>query len=64
LLADNPYLEQINAMLAKYAAQGTAAILAGCTEIPLLFPYFKTGLRRFDATLLLARMAIAQAMDK
>jgi aspartate racemase len=60
-LATNPYLDDINAMLARHAAAGVAAVLAGCTEVPLLFPYFAVPLERFDATLLLARMVVARA---
>lgn len=60
-LATNPYLGDINAMLARHAAEGVAAVFAGCTEMPLLFPYFAADLQRFDATLLLARMAVARA---
>lgn len=60
-LAANPYLNEINAMLARHAAAGATAVLAGCTEVPLLFPYFTVPLEKFDATLLLARMAVARA---
>ncbi|MDT8902996.1 aspartate/glutamate racemase family protein [Anaeroselena agilis] len=60
----NPYLADINAMLARQAAAGTAAVLAGCTEIPLLFPYIDAPLEKFDATLLLARMVVARARGK
>ncbi len=63
-LATNPYLGDINAMLARQAAEGTAAVFAGCTEMPLLFPYFTVPLERFDATLLLARMAVARARSE
>jgi aspartate racemase len=63
-LAANPYLGDINAMLARHAAAGIAAVLAGCTEVPLLFPYFTIPLERFDATLLLARMAVARARSR
>jgi aspartate racemase len=60
-VADNPYLDRLNGMLAKYAASGTAAFLAGCTELPLLFPYVTGTGTKLDATLLLARMAVAKA---
>ncbi len=62
-LAANPYLDELNAMLARHAAAGAAAVLAGCTEVPLLFPYFTVPLEKFDATLLLARMAVARARE-
>lgn len=60
-LADNPYLGEVNAMLDRHARAGAGAILAGCTEVPLLFPFFTAALERFDATLLLARMTVALA---
>ena len=63
-LANNPYLGDINAMLARHAAEGVAAVFAGCTEMPLLFPYFTVPLEQFDATLLLARMTVARARDE
>lgn len=60
-LADNPYLADLNRMLAGYAEAGTEALLAGCTEVPLFFPYLNDGLVRLDATLLLAHMVVARA---
>jgi aspartate racemase len=64
-LADNPYLGEINGMILGFAASGTAAILAGCTEIPLLFSYFKDEqMIRLDATLLLAKMVVDLAANQ
>jgi len=62
-VADNPYLSEINSMLADFATGGTAAVLAGCTQIPLLFPFFKDELVRLDATLLLAQMVVRRATN-
>lgn len=63
-LANNPYLEELNAMLSRFAKAGTGAILAGCTEVPLLFPFFAGGLAKLDATLLLAKMVVARGLDE
>lgn len=63
-IANNPFLPEIEAMLARHAAAGTAAILAGCTEVPLFFPYLKGSMVRLDATLLLAQMVVARATGK
>lgn len=63
-LADNPYLGGLNAMLARFAAAGTGAVLAGCTEVPLLFPFFTAGLIKLDATLLLAKMVVARGLGE
>lgn len=60
-LADNPYLAGLDAILAGHARDGVAAILAGCTEVPLLLPYLAVPGEQFDATLLLAEMAVAYA---
>ena len=60
-LADNPYLGEIDDMLGRHAGAGVAAVIAGCTEVPLLLPYLTAPVERFDATLLLARMAVAFA---
>lgn len=63
-IADNPYLAELNRMLTGYADAGTGALLAGCTEVPLFFPYLKDGLVRLDATLLLAQMVVARATEQ
>lgn len=63
-LADNPYLDGLNAMLGRFAQAGTGAILAGCTEVPLLFPFFSDKLVRLDATLLLARMVVDRGLGR
>jgi aspartate racemase len=63
-VADNPYLADLSRMLAGYAERGTVALLAGCTEVPLFFPYLNDGLVRLDATLLLAQMTVARATSE
>ncbi len=63
-LADNPYLGELNVMLARFAEAGTGAALAGCTEVPLLFPFFTDGLTKLDATLLLAKMVVARGLGE
>lgn len=49
-------------LIDKYAASGIKAFIGGCTEIPLLFPYFKGSYITFDSTLLLAKAAVAKAL--
>lgn len=63
-LANNPHLAELNAMLARFAKGGTGAILAGCTEVPLLFPYFAGTMERLDATLLLAKMVVERGLGR
>lgn len=60
-VADNPYLTGFNAMLDSYRQKGITALLAGCTEIPLLFPYLKDGLKKFDTTMILAQKVVREA---
>ncbi|MGB9803390.1 aspartate/glutamate racemase family protein [Desulfofundulus sp.] len=61
-LADNPYLVDLDAMLEQYVHRGIKACIGACTEIPLLFPYLRAQLEKIDPTLLLARMAVREAM--
>jgi aspartate racemase len=61
-IAQNPYLEGFNQMLEGYRQAGTTAVLAGCTEIPLLFAYLKDGLKKFDTTQILADKVVREAM--
>ena len=61
VIAENPCLEQFNSMLDSYLHAGATAVLAGCTEIPLLFPYFKDGLKKFDTTMILAEKVVMEA---
>ncbi|HMM21956.1 MAG TPA: amino acid racemase [Selenomonadales bacterium] len=60
-LSANPYRDALNAMLDRYFQDGVKAIVGGCTEIPLLFPFLHDSLERFDATLLLARTVVKAA---
>jgi aspartate racemase len=60
-LAENPYLAEIRSILDKYAAEGTVALLAGCSEVSLLFPYLGSSLTKFDATAILAKKVVKEA---
>jgi len=62
-LADNIWLEQFSSMLEGYRQEGVTAVLAGCTEIPMLFPFMKSGLKKFDTTMILAEKTVKVAMD-
>lgn len=59
----NPYLGRLDSILKQYTEKGISAVLGGCTEIPLLFPYLKTKIRRFDPTIILAKKTISLASD-
>lgn len=58
MIADNPCLAEVNSLISKYAAGG---VLAGCTEIPLLFPYLLGDFAKLDATAILAEFVVNEA---
>jgi len=58
-IENNPWLAQLDEIVRKHAAE---AVLAGCTEIPLVFPHLKANFTRLDATAILAEMAVQQAL--
>ncbi|MGD9677036.1 MAG: aspartate/glutamate racemase family protein [Vulcanibacillus sp.] len=57
----NQYIEELNTILFDYKKKGITAILGGCTEIPLVFPYLSNCMEKIDPTLMLALMAISKA---
>lgn len=61
-IADNHYLPPLQRILDQYAHDGIQAIIGGCTEIPLLFPYLQGNYQKFDPTLMLARTAVEKAL--
>jgi aspartate racemase len=63
-VADNPLLNQVNAVLKKHASARVAAVLGGCTEIPILFPHFIGNLKKLDVTAILAEAVVAEAGRK
>ncbi|WP_413381003.1 aspartate/glutamate racemase family protein [Alkalihalobacillus sp. 1P02AB] len=64
-IANNHYLNELNKMVQKYKRKGISAIIGGCTEIPLLFPYIQNHrITKYDPTLMLAKMAVKKAMPK
>lgn len=62
-VANNPHLAEMNQLVGRYIAQGTAGVIGGCTEIPLLFPFLEGSLHKFDATMLLAKMVVDLAKE-
>jgi aspartate racemase len=58
-IESNPFLGQLDAIIRKHEAQG---VLAGCTEIPLVFPSLKESFTRLDATAILAEAAVKEAL--
>ncbi|MBW8352065.1 amino acid racemase [Bacillus sp. IITD106] len=58
------YIKYLNQMIEKYQSEGVSMIIGGCTEIPLLFPYFETDIELVDPTYLLAKLAIKKSMNK
>lgn len=62
LIKTNPYLEDLNIILDKYANKGVQHVLGGCSELPLLFPYLNEKINKLDPTLMLAQFAVAKAL--
>ena len=60
-IKNNSHLEQLNSIIAKYQAKGILAVLGGCTEISLLFPYFDHCIKKIDPTLIMAIKTISLA---
>lgn len=58
-IENNPRLSQLDTIIRKHAAE---VVLAGCTEIPLIFPYLKKGFIRLDATAILAEAAVKEGL--
>ncbi len=59
----NPFLHSLDNILNDYIRnREIKAVLGGCTEIPLLFPYMKAKVKKLDPTLMLAEMAVNLAM--
>ncbi|GAA4719971.1 aspartate/glutamate racemase family protein [Brevibacillus fulvus] len=63
-IADNPYLPALKQRLNQYYSSGVTAVLGGCTEIPLLFPYLPEQLQKLDPTLMLAQKAVQLARQE
>lgn len=57
----NRYIPELNQILRNYNKTGVSTLLGCCTEIPLIFPYFKVDMEMIDPTLMLAKMAIRKA---
>jgi len=60
-LESNPWQERLNAVINHYRTSGFSAVLGGCTEIPLLFPHLDSKIEKLDATMIMARKAVALA---
>lgn len=63
-IQSNSQIGALNQMLARYRSKGIVAVLGGCTEIPLLFPYLDEGMEKLDPTLFLAKTAIGLAKEE
>lgn len=60
---NNPFLCSLYQIIEKQKQAGVSAIIGGCTELPLLFPFLPDGIEYIDPTLLLAKTAIELAKD-
>lgn len=62
LINTNPYLEELDKMLDKYAYKDVRHALGGCSELPLLFPFLNENINKLDPTLMLAQFAVSTAL--
>lgn len=60
---NNPFLCSIYQIIENQKQAGVTAIIGGCTELPLLFPFLPDGIEYIDPTLLLAKAAIELAKN-
>lgn len=60
---NNEQLTLLDDMIHHYVSKGIMAIVGGCTEIPLLFPYLDNRIEKLDPTLMLADMVIQAAQE-
>ncbi|KGX93714.1 aspartate racemase [Pontibacillus halophilus JSM 076056 = DSM 19796] len=54
---------ELNDMINSFYAQGVSMLMGCCTEIPLMYPFFKTEITLLDPTLLFAKFAIQEALS-
>jgi aspartate racemase len=61
---NNPLLCSLYQIVEEQKQAGVTAIIGGCTELPLLFPFLPDGVEYIDPTLLLAQAAIRIAENR
>ena len=62
-LADNGKIKLLTEIISQYQQKGVNSFIAGCTEIPLLFPYIIGNYQLIDPTAILAQTVVKQAMQ-
>ncbi|AIF51308.1 aspartate/glutamate racemase family protein [Pelosinus sp. UFO1] len=61
-IEDNSNNKLLSEIIFKYQQMGVSAFIAGCTEIPLLFPCISGNYQLIDPTKILAQTVVNQAM--
>lgn len=56
-------INKLNQLINQYSEEGISLLLGCCTEIPIMYPFLQTEMKMVDPTLLLAKLAIAKAME-
>lgn len=59
----NLTMGKLNQIINRYKDGGVSLLVGCCTEIPLMYPLFQTEMELVDPTLLLAKLAIAKALE-
>ncbi len=63
-IEDNSNIKLLSEIILKYQRMGICSFIAGCTEIPLLFPYTSGNYQPIDPTKILAQTVVEQAMKE
>ena len=63
-IEDNSNIKLLSEIILKYQRMGVCSFIAGCTEIPLLFPYTSGNYQPIDPTKILAQTVVEQAMKE
>lgn len=58
----NSNIKLLSKIILKYQKIGISSFIAGCTEIPLLFPYISGNYQPIDPTKIVAQTVVKQAM--
>jgi aspartate racemase len=60
-IKDNPKLIELDRLVEGYQKSKVTALIGGCTEIPLLYPYMSSSIKKIDPTYILANEIVKRA---
>lgn len=59
LIENNPHLKEIEGIMARYQSKGVTVVVAGCTDLSLLFPHLHSKCDLVDPMDILARFILS-----